>query len=127
MGAACPTGTTPYVQVGGQRFQVEQAVTDKERERGLSGRPALAAGRGMWFEMPGPGYHGFWMKDMAFPIDLVWVAPDLTVLGARRLEPCTGYGCPIVQPPAPVAFVLEVNAGAFQGRPGDQALGFCLP
>lgn len=123
----CAVGTHPYVQVGEQRFRVEVAASDLDREKGLSGRATLAAGSGMWFDLPEAGLHGFWMKDMAFPIDLVWISPDRTVLGSVRLEPCPVFRCPIHTPPAPVLHVLEVNAGAFQGRPGNRAEGLCLP
>lgn len=121
----CPPGYTLQAQVGGQGFRLELAANDAARARGLSHRAGLPADAGMWFVMPAPGKHGFWMKDMAFPIDLVWIGDDLTVLGAVRLEPCGAYACPVHYPPAPVSYVLEVNAGAFAGKPGDRAAWGC--
>lgn len=127
----CPVSAATHVQVGGQRFRVEVAATDADREQGLSGRTALPADAGMWFELPALGPHGFWMKDMAFPIDLVWISPDLLVLEALRLTPCISNAwpgfCPTHVPPAPVAYVLEVNAGRFAGKPGDRADWLCSP
>lgn len=51
-----------------------------ERERGLSGRESLAPTEGMLFVFPESGYHAFWMKDMQFPIDIIWVAADGTIV-----------------------------------------------
>lgn len=123
--ASCPPERADAIQVGAQRFQVEVAATDTERQRGLSGRPRLATDRGMWFVMPDPGLYGFWMRDMAFAIDLIWIDPNWTVLDSVRLEPCLSYACPVSTPPAPAAYVLEVNAGQFAGRPGDQVTWTC--
>jgi uncharacterized protein len=126
-GEPCPVEKAAYVQVGNQRFRVEVAATESTRERGLSGRASLPAEAGMWFVLPMPGPHGFWMKDMGFPIDLVWVGPDLVVLGSERLEPCGAYFCPIHHSPGPTYYVLEVNAGRFAGKPGDRADWLCAP
>jgi hypothetical protein len=113
--------------VGKQRFRVEVAATESARERGLSGRTSLQAGAGMWFVLPAPGLHGFWMKDMGFPIDLVWVSPDQVVVGVERLKPCGPHACPIHYAPRPAIYVLEVNAGHFAGKPGDRAHWLCAP
>ncbi len=123
----CPVWAATRVQVGAQSYRVEVAATDATRERGLSGRPSLPADAGMWFALPAPGMHGFWMKDMGFPIDLVWIGPDQRVLGSLRLAPCGPNTCPIYYPPAPAAYVLEVNAGGFAGKLGDQADWLCPP
>lgn len=124
---ACPPQEARTVQVGGQSWRVAVACQEADRERGLSGRPRLAAGEGMWFVLPEPGLHGFWMKDMAFAIDLVWVTPELRVAGSARLSPCGDGPCPIHTPPEPVAYVLEINAGRFHGRPSDPVAWRCDP
>lgn len=123
----CPAWLATHVLVGQQRFRVEVAASESTREKGLSGRTDLPTDAGMWFAMPAPGMHGFWMKDMVFPIDLIWISPDRVVLGAARLAPCAAHACPIHYPPAPAAYVLEVNAGRFAGKPGDRAEWLCLP
>jgi len=125
--APCPAHTASQVRVADQVFRVEVADDEAERARGLSGRESLPAGSGMWFVFPEPGQHAFWMRDMAFAIDLVWIGPDRRVLGALGLTPCGPRDCPLHHPPAPVAFVLEVNAGAFAGKPGDRVEWTCAP
>lgn len=127
----CPVLEATHVQVGKQRFRVEVAADEVARERGLSGRASLPADAGMWFVMPTPGLHGFWMKDMRFPIDLVWIGPDLRVLGMKRLTPCERgdwpHLCPSHAPPAPATYVMEVGAGRFTGQPGDRVDWLCAP
>lgn len=123
----CPEWAATRVQVGKQSFRIEVVATDATRERGLSRRANLPADAGMWFALPAPGMHGFWMKEMSFPIDLIWINADHVVLGAKRLEPCGPRNCPIHYPPSPAAYVLEVNAGRFTGQAGDQADWSCAP
>jgi hypothetical protein len=123
----CPAGQSLQVRIGAQTFNAEVVVSPQERERGLSGRAVLAAASGMWFVFPWPDAYGFWMQDMNFPIDLVWVSPAQRVLGALTLQPCAAQACPIYTPPGPVAHVLEINAGAFAGKPGDEVTWGCAP
>ena len=51
------------------------ADTRKERIRGLSGTDRLANGSGMLFVHPRNGTHGYVMRGMAYPLDIVFVAP----------------------------------------------------
>lgn len=99
-----------YVVVGDQMIEVEIAETEEARERGLSGRESLAAGHGLLFLFESPGMHGFWMKDMRFPIDIVWIDEDWVVLGVERGAEPASYP-DIFSPPAPVRSVLEIPAG----------------
>ena len=123
--AVCPPDQASHVRIGSQRFSVEVAATEAERQLGLSGRPDLAADAGMWFVMPGPGHYAFWMRDMAFAIDLVWIDAEARVLDAVRMAPCTVFDCPAFIPPGPASYVLELNAGQFAGRPGDRVDWHC--
>lgn len=63
---------TTTVQFAGTSIVVEIADTDASRTLGLSGRRSLSEGRGMFFIFPEPVSSGFWMKDMYFPIDIIW-------------------------------------------------------
>jgi uncharacterized protein len=121
----CVDGQQKQIHIGQQRFDVSVADSEALRQRGLSGRRELAAGSGMWFVFPSPGHYGFWMQDMHFPIDLIWVGANRKVLGAVTLQPCLSQPCPTTQPPAPVSHVLEVNAGEFSGKAGDAVTWRC--
>src|SRR5882672_5260542 len=69
-----PSKTT--IAAPGGTIQAYNADTDALRTLGLSGHSPLAADEGMLFIFPAPGEYGFWMKDMLFPLDLVWIAAD---------------------------------------------------
>jgi uncharacterized membrane protein (UPF0127 family) len=64
-----------YVNIAGKSIKVEVAKTPAEQTRGLSGRSSLATDEGMLFVFEKHGDYFFWMKDMEFPIDIIWLAP----------------------------------------------------
>jgi hypothetical protein len=90
----------------------EVARTEEARRIGLMGREALAEGDGMLFVFPEEGEYRFWMKNMFFPIDLIWIAADGRVRAVtQNAAPCTGAQCPSFSADAETRFVLEVPAG----------------
>ena len=68
-----------YVEIGGQKIKVDLALTEAEQKQGLSGRQNLAPNTGMLFVFDQPGKEPFWMPDMNFSIDIIWITPDLKV------------------------------------------------
>lgn len=126
-GELCADEQTLRIHIGTQTFQVSVADSPAKRQHGLSGRRQLAATTGMWFEFPSPDWHSFWMQNMIFPIDLIWISPAHKVLGAITLPLCTAQPCQIYVPPSPVAYVLEINAGEFAGKAGDPVTWDCAP
>ncbi len=90
--------------------QLEIADTAEERARGLSGRDALPDDYGLLFIFPEDVTPAFWMKDMRFPIDIVWIAADGRIAGVTaEVSPETypeTFG-----PPELVRYVLEMAAG----------------
>lgn len=57
----------------GVDISVRIADTDKTRQQGLSGFSILPLKQGMLFVFPQMGKYDFWMKDMNFPIDIIWL------------------------------------------------------
>jgi uncharacterized membrane protein (UPF0127 family) len=109
-----PTPTT--VIIGDASFTVELAVTPQQRAQGLSGRPGLAPGTGMLFIFESEGLHSFWMKDMRFPLDMVWISAEHAVVDITEdvLPPDPGQttsDLPTYMPVEPAQYVLEINAG----------------
>lgn len=103
-----PCRTT--VSIGTVTYVVEVADTPAARERGLSGRESLAEKTGMLFVFEKSLIPGFWMKDMRFPIDIVWIRENKTVAGV--VENFTPASFPRVEnPDEPVRYVLEIPAG----------------
>ena len=107
---SAPAGAIPLSAPGGQMF-VFVATTSADQEEGLSGRQSLPADQGMLFVFDQPGSYEFWMKDMNFPLDMVWINEDKTVAGVTAdLSPDT-YPDTFL-PPNDIKYVLEINAGA---------------
>ena len=101
------------VEIGGQRITAEVARTTFSRSRGLMFRENLAEGCGMIFVFSQEAKHPFWMKNVSFPLDLVFINHNLVVVDLLRALPCEGDLCIHYRPSEPVAYVLEVNAGTF--------------
>ena len=73
-----------YVRIAGVNIRVDLALTSTEQERGLSGRNILNNNEGMLFIFKYPGHYPFWMKDMNFPIDMIWLGEDLKVIYIKK-------------------------------------------
>src|SRR3989338_8783915 len=73
-----------YVKIAGQNVEVEVADTQEEQELGLSGRKNLKENEGILFVFDAPGKYGFWMKDMNFSIDMIWLAEDAKVIYIKK-------------------------------------------
>ncbi len=101
------------LRVGDATFDVELATTMVEQARGLSFRSGMEEGKGMLFLFGSSTIQNFWMKDMNFPLDIIWIASD-TVTGFvenAEAEPGVAFPTKIYSSPDGVNKVLEVNAG----------------
>lgn len=111
---ACRAGE-PWVEVEGQRYFVEIADEDDERARGLMYREKLAANEGMLFIWRQPAPRSFWMLNTRIPLDIVYIGPDLEIVGwSLDTPPCRTRRCPGYPSGAPAQYVLEVNAGEME-------------
>jgi uncharacterized membrane protein (UPF0127 family) len=109
-----PLGTES-LGIDGAAFTVEVASTALEQTRGLSFRPSLGAKSGMLFIFGNGSIQTFWMKDMNFPLDMIWISGN-TVVGFAQDAPAPAPGAqlwelPIYTSPANTDKVLEVPAG----------------
>ena len=102
----------PSVRMGGVEIPVELATTSAAVQKGLSGRLPLEPGKGILFIFNRPDRYRFWMPDMSFPIDIVWIDNGQVVDADENVSPKFDPLHPIFYTPArPVRYVLEVNAG----------------
>lgn len=102
------------VVIGGKEFKVDIADNMITRERGLSGRERLEDNEGMLFIFPYSGVQAFWMKDMKFALDMIWIQDDVIVGITENVPPPTDENIltlPSYPSPQSVNKVLEVNAG----------------
>jgi uncharacterized membrane protein (UPF0127 family) len=106
---------TAEVTIGIHRIRAEVADTPERKARGLSGRSQLGKGRGMLFPHARPGLHGFWMYDMRFDIDIVWIREDRIVDVTSRAPHDPPGALPTYRPREAADLVLEVPAGTAEG------------
>lgn len=93
-------------------LSVETAKTQAEVQQGLSGRTTIGSD-GMLFYIDPPQMVTFWMKEMLFPIDIIWIL-DGRITGIERAISTPAdlkTGLPTYSPPTVASFVLEVPAG----------------
>ncbi len=86
------------------------------RAQGLSGRQGLPRGRGMLFVFDRAERHAFWMKDMHFDIDIIWITGGEIVDLVHARAPSPGAPPPTYTPDSAAEYVLEVVAGTAAER-----------
>ncbi|MEK9143004.1 MAG: DUF192 domain-containing protein [Patescibacteria group bacterium] len=101
------------VTIRGTRFFVDLAITSQEKEIGLGNRLTLPSDHGMLFVYDHKEVFPFWMKNMRFPIDIIWI-DNRTIVSISKNVPiptAPTEQLPLYHPSVPVDKVLEVNAG----------------
>lgn len=100
--------------IGDKKLNVEVVNNEASRSLGLSGRNEIGAD-GMLFVFPQKSYQQFWMKDMKFNLDFIWIADGKVVEIMRDVpRPEAGQSLealPRFIPRQPVEMMLEVVAG----------------
>lgn len=109
-----PDKTTGTLTINSKTYKLLLAKSDAEKQKGLSGRSNLAKNTGMLFIFPKKDVYPFWMKDMKFPIDIIYI-DDAKVVSIFENVPAptkdqTPAQLPIYRPDAPANYVLELNA-----------------
>lgn len=106
------SSTLPIVQIKAPLGIIKAFVVSTKQDlvRGLSGRTSMKNNEGMFFVFTEPAMHIFWMKDMFFPIDIVWIDANMTVVSVtENISPDTYPET--FEPESPTLYVLELNAG----------------
>ena len=57
------------------------------------------------------GFYGFWMKNMRFPLDIIWISGDNKIVDIKTNVPPCASSCESLIPAAKARYVLEVNSG----------------
>lgn len=102
------------IQIGDHLLTVEVVNTNSSISQGLSGRRDIGSD-GMLFVFPSRQQISFWMPEMLFDLDLVWIVED-KVIGVTEQVPHPLPNTPLDQlptypPPSAVEMVLEIEAG----------------
>lgn len=99
-----------YVELSGAKVKVELATTPEAKALGLGGRSGLAENTGMLFVFYQSDKYAFWMKDMLFPIDIIWIRDDGEVVYVKKNLGPASYPATF-RPEENAKYVLEVPAG----------------
>ena len=110
--SGCATGADNWVEVGGQRYAVEVADNEAERERGLMFRDEMAADHGMVFVHDAEEPLSYWMKNTKIALDILYFDRSRRLVSVAHAPPCSaGNACPPFPSTGPALYVLELNAG----------------
>ncbi|HEY0964269.1 MAG TPA: DUF192 domain-containing protein [Candidatus Paceibacterota bacterium] len=116
------------VTIGSTTVMASLADSIPERIKGLSDTPYLPEGIVKLFAFGTAGEHSIWMKDMNYPIDIIWVSEDGTIVHHKdNVSPDTYPES--FSSPRPAFYVIEANAGfvAKEGLKNGDKVVITLP
>lgn len=89
----------------------EIADSDFETQRGLMDRKSMSDDESMLFLFEKEDRYAFWMKNMQFALDIIWIDGNRRIVDtAKNVPPCKET-CESIFPALTARYVLEVNAG----------------
>lgn len=106
-----------FTQISIQTFKVnaEIANTNDKKREGLSKRESLSISEGMLFTYDKSAIYTFWMKDVEFPIDIIWISSNKKIVDiAQNAQPEPDKDDDELKryrPRGDAQFILEINAG----------------
>lgn len=109
-----PTFSPATATIASQKFNLEIADDEKERQKGLSKRASLGNDKGMLFVFEKKDKYSFWMKDTKIPLDIIFISDSTIVDMYKNVPPQDGKenaNLPIYTSKAPANYVLEINGG----------------
>lgn len=101
----------PTVKIKSKIIKVEIADEFKEQIQGLSDRKNLCPECGMLFIFNNKQERTFWMKNMNFPIDIIWLNDKIITNISHNLPPEGDKPENLYKSSSNVNYVLEVNSG----------------
>ncbi len=103
----------PTATIKNQSFKLNYAKSEKEREIGLSQKKSMPENYGMLFTFDKADLYPFWMRDMEFPIDIIYINNNkiVTIYSSAQPPKNTTDSLPIYKPDNAANMVLEINAG----------------
>lgn len=98
------------VYIGQKQFNAIVADTPASKTKGLGDRDSIPKDTVMLFVFDTPAQYEFWMKDMRFAIDIIWVGENRQVVFEKKNVLPSSFP-EIFTPLSPAKYVLEANAG----------------
>lgn len=115
--SAKPAKQKGYTTVSVRNLTISAKVVSKasDREKGLSGVDSMPLSQGMLFVFEKPGGYVFWMKNMKFALDMVWIDQNKKIIDMTfDVPPEPGKSDDQLhryQARGNSLYVLEINAG----------------
>lgn len=111
-GTQTPFKPTQKAILGNQTFKVKISESEKDKEIGLSQTKSLPNDYGMVFTFKNDGFYPFWMRDMKYPIDIIFINDGKVVKIFPNVPPPKANEVPkIYVSEVPADTVLEISAG----------------
>lgn len=99
------------ISINNYTLLADLSITYEQILLGLSNKSSIKENEGMLFVLNPSSRRGFWMKDMKFPIDVIWLNENKEIVHIKKsLEPCVA-NCPVYYPDRESKYVLETVAG----------------
>lgn len=104
---------SPTATIDHHTFIIDIAKTSSEQEVGLAKYKTLPKDHAMYFPFAYSDYYAFWMKNMHFPIDMLFIENGKIVTIYKNVPAPKNVNeqLPTYKPTAPVNAVLEINVG----------------
>ncbi len=99
------------IKIKGQVIKAEESSSALDQYLGLSNRPSLCADCGMIFIFPEKQEREFVMRNMNFPLDIIFLDDGKIINIAANLKPEGDYPVNRYKSSAPANRVLELNGG----------------
>jgi len=104
------------VTLRGTTYNAKVSIDEKAREKGLSGTDSLAKTDAMLFVFPNEDTWGIWMKDMKYPIDIIWLDEDRRIIYIVKSADPSSYPYTTFKPKLPARYVIELQSGTVNSR-----------
>lgn len=102
------------IAIGETRPELQLALTENERSRGLMYRSELATNNGMLFLFEQPGKRSFWMRNTKIPLDLAYFDSKGLLLEIHSLYPYDENA--VYSYSDKVLIAVEMNQGWFSDK-----------
>jgi uncharacterized membrane protein (UPF0127 family) len=107
---------TVSLRLGDGVFDARLAKTPPDRKKGLGGVISLDAKEALILAFPSDDEWGIWMKDMRFPIDIIWLDKDRKVVYIVKNASPEDSTNATFTPKTPARYVIEVAAGTVDSK-----------
>ncbi len=104
------------IRLGDGVFAAQVAKTPETRDKGLSGTTSLRESEAMLFIYDSDDKWPIWMKDMKYPIDIIWLDKDKKIVYIVKNAPPESYPFESFTPKHAARYVIEVPAGTVNAK-----------